>query len=159
MSTQTIPLPRQVIAGLISQWMIYDYYAEDFEKQQREKEKEKKPSAGAKIKESEQRKLEAMMAEILQMRTNEAANILDRMICQNIYDDISQDYRYYEDPSDEYRREEGTLLPLWKFCYEKTKKLTVTEIQWNPQYYDLFAVTFGSCKSTVNSAFVLSGSF
>lgn len=55
------------------------------------------------------------------------------------------DYRYWEDPSDEYRDTEGTLLPLWKFSYEKTKRLTVTEIHWNPRYYDLFGVTFGSC--------------
>ena len=148
MSTQTTPLPRQVFSGLISQWMIYDFYAEDYERQQKEKEKEKekKPIAGVKVKESEQKKLDAIKAEMLQMKANEAANIIDRMICQNLFDDISQDYKYYEDPSDEYRPEEGTLLPLWKFCYEKTKKLTVTEIQWNPQYYDLFGVTFGSCK-------------
>jgi dynein intermediate chain 1 len=57
------------------------------------------------------------------------------------------DYRYWEDPSDEYRDEEGTLLPLWKFVYEKTKKNNVTVLVWNPCYYDLFAVTFGCCKS------------
>lgn len=56
------------------------------------------------------------------------------------------DYRYWDDPSDEYREEEGTLLPLWKFTYDKTKKNTVTDIEWNPYYYDLFAVCFGFCK-------------
>lgn len=56
------------------------------------------------------------------------------------------DYRYWEDPSDEYRDEEGTLLPLWKFVYEKTKKNSVTALVWNPRYYDLFAVAFGCCK-------------
>lgn len=56
------------------------------------------------------------------------------------------DYRYWNDPSDEFRDEEGTLLPLWKFTYDKTKKNTVTDIAWNPYYYDLFAVTFGFCK-------------
>lgn len=58
---------------------------------------------------------------------------------------LYQDYRYYEDPSDEFREEEGTLLPLWKFQYEKTKKMNVTDICFNTMYYDLFAVCFGSC--------------
>lgn len=56
------------------------------------------------------------------------------------------DYRYYEDPSDEFRDEEGTLLPLWKFQYEKTKKMNVTDMCFNTLYYDLFAVCFGSCE-------------
>lgn len=68
------------------------------------------------------------------------------MINQNIYDDIAQDYRYWEDPSDEFREEEGTLLPLWKFSYDKTKKMNVTDLCFNTFYYDLFAVCFGSCK-------------
>lgn len=94
--------------------------------------------------------------------------ILERMINQNIYDEIalgllcqcshwekqklhslmsiwSADYRYYEDPSDEFRDEEGTLLPLWKFQYEKTKKMNVTDMCFNTMYYDLFAVCYGSC--------------
>lgn len=55
------------------------------------------------------------------------------------------DYRYWDDPSDEFREEEGTLLPLWKFTYDKTKKNTVTYMAWNPWYYDFFAVCFGFC--------------
>lgn len=74
--------------------------------------------------------------------------ILERMINQNIYDDIAQDYRYWEDPSDEFREEEGTLLPLWKFSYDKTKKMNVTDLCFNTFYYDLYAVCFGSCKLT-----------
>ncbi len=31
------------------------------------------------------------------------------------------DFRFYEDGSDEFRDVEGTLLPLWKFEYEKAK--------------------------------------
>lgn len=56
------------------------------------------------------------------------------------------DFKYWEDPSDEYRENDGTLLPLWKFTYEKAKKLAVTSLCWNPKYKDLFAVSFGSCK-------------
>ena len=31
----------------------------------------------------------------------------------------SVDFKYYEDVSDEYRDQEGTLLPLWKFLRER----------------------------------------
>ncbi|KAK6643167.1 hypothetical protein RUM43_004670 [Polyplax serrata] len=145
-STQTIPPPRKNFSELVTQWIIYDAYAEDFEKQQKEKEKEKeKKVSGTQTlkKEDSKKRQDCHALEALQMKTNEAAKILDRMICQNIYDEIAHDYKYYEDPSDEYRKE-GTLLPLWKFSYDKTKRNAVTDISWNPQYYDLFSVTFGT---------------
>uniref|UniRef100_A0A8C3NEM6 Dynein axonemal intermediate chain 1 n=1 Tax=Geospiza parvula TaxID=87175 RepID=A0A8C3NEM6_GEOPR len=73
-----------------------------------------------------------------------AAKIAERMVNLNTYDDIAQDFKYFEDASDEYRGQKGTLLPLWKFQYEKTKKLAVTALSWNPKYKDLFAVGYGS---------------
>ena len=57
------------------------------------------------------------------------------------------DFKYYEDTSDEYRDKEGTLLPLWEFTCEKSKKLAVTSLCWNPKYLDMFAVGHGSCKT------------
>ena len=56
------------------------------------------------------------------------------------------DFKWWEDVSDEYRDQEGTLLPLWKFSYEGAKKLAVTALCWSPKYKDLFAVGHGSCK-------------
>lgn len=73
------------------------------------------------------------------------------MVNQNTYDDIAQDFKYYEDPSDEYRDNEGTMLPLWRFSYEKAKKLAVTSLCWNPMYKDLFAASYGSCKCLVET--------
>jgi len=70
--------------------------------------------------------------------------IIERMVNQNTFDDITQDFKYYEDGSDEYRDQEGTLLPLWKFYYDKVKRLAVTCISWNAKYMDLFAVGHGS---------------
>ena len=67
------------------------------------------------------------------------------MVNQNTYDEIAQDFKYYEDDADEFREQEGTLLPLWKFTCEKSKKLSVTSLAWNTRYPDLFAVGFGSC--------------
>ena len=40
------------------------------------------------------------------------------------------DFKYYENPSDEFADNKGSLLPLWKFAYEKTKRMAVTCIQW-----------------------------
>ncbi|KAG8284801.1 cytoplasmic dynein with WD40 domain [Homalodisca vitripennis] len=145
--TQTNPPPRASFAAYITQWIIYDAYQEDYENQQREKERERKEKMLTQPKKEEvvtRKKHDKLGVEAVTMRMIQAAKILERMINQNTFDDIAQDYRYWEDPSDEYRDAEGTLLPLWKFSYEKTKKLSVTEICWNPHYYDLFGVTFGS---------------
>ena len=65
---------------------------------------------------------------------------------QNTYNDIAQDFKYWEDASDEFRETEGTLLPLWRFVFEKAKNLEITSLCWNPAYKDLFAAAFGSCK-------------
>ena len=56
------------------------------------------------------------------------------------------DFKDYEDPSDEFRDKEGTLLPLWKFSYGKFKSMEVTGLCWNSAYQDLFVATLGSCK-------------
>lgn len=56
------------------------------------------------------------------------------------------DFKYWEDPSDEFREEEGTLLPLWKLFYDRAKDYNVMSLCWNPKFQDLFAVGFGSCK-------------
>lgn len=40
--TQTIPPPRSTFGSYVLQWIIYDSYAEDFERTEREKEKERK---------------------------------------------------------------------------------------------------------------------
>ena len=78
--------------------------------------------------------------------------------------DPCADFKFYEDQADEMRETiEGTLLPLWKFVFQKVSsasdpypdpdfsfhqagKLEVTALCWNPCYNDLFAVAFGSCS-------------
>ncbi|KDR09636.1 Dynein intermediate chain 2, ciliary, partial [Zootermopsis nevadensis] len=142
LETQTIPPPRANFSGQVTQWIIYDAYQQDFEAQLREKEKERKDKIVPTQKTEVKRKGLQTTSDTTK-RTLLAIKILERMINQNTYDEIAQDYRYWEDPSDEYRDEEGTLLPLWKFVYEKTKKNNVTALGWNPSYYDLFAVAFG----------------
>ena len=73
-----------------------------------------------------------------------SAKILERMVNQNTYSDITFDFRYWDDGSDDFKEVEGSLLPLWKFSYEPTSNLDVTSISWNPHYQDLFAVGYGS---------------
>ena len=46
------------------------------------------------------------------------------------YISLLLDFKYWEDASDEYRDNEGTVLPLWKFSYEKSKRMTVTALSW-----------------------------
>ncbi|XP_074036746.1 dynein intermediate chain 2, ciliary isoform X2 [Leptinotarsa decemlineata] len=146
--TQTIPPPMATFSANVLQWIIYDGYQQDYEAQLLEKELERerkekdKMSVGrpVPIKKVSGR---TQLSEAVQGRVSECWKVLERMINQNTYDDIAKDYRYWDDPSDEFREEEGTLLPLWKFTYDKTKKSTVTDIEWNPYYYDMFAVCFG----------------
>ena len=83
-----------------------------------------------------------------------AAKIVERMVNLNTYDEIAKDFRFYEDPADEFKDNEGSLLPLWSFKYKELnddgeiedvlKGLEVTGLKWSPRYVDLFAVTYGS---------------
>ena len=70
--------------------------------------------------------------------------IMERLVNQNSQDEIYQDFKYWEDASDQFREGEGSLLPLWRFATDRTKRKQVTSICWNPKYSDLFAVGYGS---------------
>lgn len=141
--TTTEPPPRATYSSNVTQWEIYDAYQEDFEKQ--EKSKEKKVVPGRKDEETKRKKLTIVDSQSDDISSvARGAKIIERMVNQNTYDDVAQDFKYYEDQSDEYRDQEGTLLPLWKFSYEKAKKLAVTSLCWSPCYTDLFAVGHGS---------------
>ena len=56
------------------------------------------------------------------------------------------DFKYYEDPGDEFKEIKGSLLPLWRFKYDPARKTGITALAWNPLYNDLFAVAHGSCE-------------
>lgn len=70
--------------------------------------------------------------------------IMERMVNQNAEDEIFQDFKYWEDVSDQFRNGEGSLLPLWRFSTERSKRKQVTAICWNPGHPTLFAVGYGS---------------
>ncbi|XP_069780200.1 dynein, axonemal, intermediate chain 1, paralog 2 isoform X3 [Narcine bancroftii] len=141
--SQTEPPPRARFSSTADQSEIFDAYEEELAKQMIKKEKPKIQSA--KKDEKSKKKLssiETMGDDI--SRIGKVAKIVERMVNQNSSDDIAQDFKYFEDPSDEFRDQEGTLLPLWKFFYEKAKRLAVTGMCWNPRYHDLFTVAHGS---------------
>nr|XP_053654640.1 dynein axonemal intermediate chain 1-like [Cherax quadricarinatus] len=73
---------------------------------------------------------------------HQAAMILERMVNQNIYDDIIQDFMYWEDGGDDYHPLEGSLLPLWKFATDTSRSLVVSDVCWSPVYRDLFAASY-----------------
>ncbi|XP_050674717.1 dynein intermediate chain 2, ciliary [Leptidea sinapis] len=145
--TQSIPPSRINFGSTALQSIIFDFYNEDYAKKMKEKEDEKpkrlKKKAAKNAKTAQQ-----IHDEQLAQRIREAWTVLERLVNQNIYDDISQDYRYWDDPSDEFREGMGSLLPLWKFQYEPMRNHAVCDVQWNPHYQDLFAVAYGSLDFT-----------
>ncbi|XP_049752184.1 dynein axonemal intermediate chain 1 isoform X6 [Elephas maximus indicus] len=143
---QMEPPPRTNFSATANQWEIYDAYMEELEKQEKTKEKEKtKTPVAKKMGKMAMRKLTSMESQSDDItKVTQAAKIVERMVNQNTYDDVAQDFKYYEDAADEYRDQEGTLLPLWKFQNDKAKRLAVTALCWNPKYKDLFAVGHGS---------------
>ncbi|KAM7092878.1 dynein axonemal intermediate chain 1 isoform 2-T2 [Molossus nigricans] len=143
---QMEPPPRTNFSATANQWEIYDAYIEELEKQEKTKEKEKtKTPVAKKMGKMSMRKMTSMESQSDDItKVTQAAKIVERMVNQNTYDDVAQDFKYYEDAADEYRDQEGTLLPLWKFQNDKAKRLAVTALCWNPKYNDLFAVGHGS---------------
>ena len=73
----------------------------------------------------------------------ETVKLMERMVNLNQELDAYLDYRFFEDDADSFRKT-GTVLPLWRFGCDKFKRKQVTCVKWNPQYSDLFAVSYGS---------------
>uniref|UniRef100_A0A3Q4HJL4 Dynein axonemal intermediate chain 1 n=1 Tax=Neolamprologus brichardi TaxID=32507 RepID=A0A3Q4HJL4_NEOBR len=140
---QTEPPPRSSFSATANQWEIYDAYVQELQKQEKNKEKQKGTHSQKDNGKSKKVMLMETQSEDVTKWTM-ASKILERTISQNTFDDIAQDFKYFEDASDEFREQEGTLLPLWKFQYDKAKTLSVTALCWNNKYQDLFAVGLGS---------------
>ncbi|XP_028411720.1 dynein intermediate chain 2, ciliary-like [Dendronephthya gigantea] len=141
--TQTEPPPRANFSATANQWEIYDAYVEDLRRQEKNKEKEtKKTSKKDDDKKKKMNQMESQGDDVT--RISRPAKIVERMVNQNTYDEYAQDFKYWQDASDEYKEQEGSLLPLWKFSYEKSKRLAVTALCWNHKYHDLFVVGHGS---------------
>ncbi len=64
----------------------------------------------------------------------------------NTHTHTHRDFKYYDDPGDQFRDNVGSMLPLWRFKFDKARKAAITALSWNPLYSDLFAVGRGSCE-------------
>ena len=71
---------------------------------------------------------------------------MERMVVQNDQKEKYHDYKYYWNQGESlpFNKNEGHLLPIWRFSNEKQRKKNVTCITWNPRYADLFAIGLGS---------------
>ncbi|KAI9105693.1 WD40-repeat-containing domain protein [Phlyctochytrium arcticum] len=148
-STNTEPPPQRTFSDTVNQWSIYDAYLED--QMQKEKAKTKAPGGGTKGQKDDEKQntlpAEAHAEDVYYKNPDlrKALTIIERMANQNTFDDIAQDYKYWEDASDELAGSKtGTLLPLWRFVCEKEKRKQVTALSWNSRFADFFVVGYGS---------------
>ena len=147
----TEPPPVAQYSANVSQWEIYDSYMTELRISKMEHADNaidfKLPISDDAAKEKE------IVVDLTQeenssgMHTKEmvkALKIMERLVNQNSQDEIYHDFKYWEDASDEFRHGEGTLLPLWRFSFDLTRKKQVTSICWNSSHEDMFAVGYGS---------------
>ncbi|CAD8183512.1 unnamed protein product [Paramecium octaurelia] len=125
----TEPPPSDTLKGQITQWEIFDAYIQNKAKEESQKKKDH-TSDNTVYKPSFKRCLK----------------IMERTVVHNDQKEKYNDYKYYWSQGEvvETSKNEGHLLPIWKFSNEKQKKKHVTSLCWNPRYMDLFAVSFGS---------------
>ncbi|XP_063716021.1 dynein axonemal intermediate chain 1-like [Symsagittifera roscoffensis] len=76
---------------------------------------------------------------------------MGRMLNQNNFGDIAEDFKYWNDMSDRHKPD-GSFCPLWTFQCDseaqalKREHLQVTSISMGEKYNDLFAVGLGSLQ-------------
>lgn len=155
----TDPPPSITLANTASQWEIYDAYEEERIANERAAAAGKKKGGKDDDKKTNQRDLRTGETDdvFTSVSYGQALKIMERMVNQNDSHDIIDDYKYWEDQSDQFK-DDGNLLPLWKFHSDKVKKKEVTCIAWNTTYTDLFAVGYGSydfLKATAQSSGVV----
>jgi dynein intermediate chain 1 len=146
----TEPPPVVQFFATVSQWDIFDCYMADYIKQLAEEEssktaeKKKTGHGGGGAEDGTGAKSGKEDDMVHSQKMSGALKILERMVNQNSQDEIFQDFKYWEDASDACRNNEGSLLPLWRFSTDRTRRKHVTALRWNPNYPDLFAVGYGS---------------
>lgn len=125
-STNTEPPPHKTYSGSVTQWSIFDAYLED---QQLKEKSAKEKSKTAKKEESTTGLGGAAFASqnSLVVSTGESqppheeykhtadvkkvASILERMCNQNTFDEVTHDFKYWNDAADEFRG-----MAEWKWC-------------------------------------------
>ncbi|KPI88915.1 dynein intermediate-chain-like protein [Leptomonas seymouri] len=156
----TDPPPSATFGGLATTWAIYDAYEGERIQAEKAAAAQRRSAHAARAGKDEESALASAASaagiraegdigpkgveELLASRElRDALQVMERMVNQNDCYDIIDDFKYWEDQSDQFK-EDGTLLPLWQFYTEKTRKRSVTAIALNSRYSDLFAVGYGS---------------
>jgi len=142
--SQTDPPPRVDISDTVSPSVIYDFYQEHLKKLEAEKAAAAKKPA-KQVNKKEPVKKEVVVEHVKKDLSDVTARKVERMLNQNSHDQLADDFKYFDDPNDS-ERTEGSLLPLWRFQYEKTKRMAVTSMAWCPgtDHDDVFVVGYGS---------------
>jgi len=151
-STNTEPPPKNTFSDTVTQWAIFDEYVEDLAHKEKANKEKPKPAFGAKNKENDHEfelPPENHVEDVYYRDPELKMSIrkIERMTNQNTHDEITQDFKYWDDVADEIKGLKNTnarLLPLWKFVYKKEKKKHVTALCWNPCLSDFFVVGYGS---------------
>lgn len=150
----TVPPPRSTFSGSCTQWEIYDAYKADKAAQAAKAAKELAEKTGVAVAAAPapvtiERSVTlgddsgSVWAQSAKIVKTESAKKVERMVVQNIYDDVLHDFKFWVDESDQFKSE-GSLLPLWKFVNDGTKKKQVTALVFNPKYTDMVGVGSGS---------------
>lgn len=158
-SVETEPPPVVTYLATVTQWEIYDSYMETYVQQLREAAVHAQKQQGSTGSNSNSSSGLTTTSDDAESKHNHKSSkgddmvhsaamtkklkIIERIVNQNEEDEIFQDFKYWEDASDQFREGEGSLLPLWRFSYERAKKKQVTALSWN-NFPDLFAVGYGS---------------
>jgi len=144
----TDPPPALTLANMATQWEIYDAYEEERRLADERAQAGRGRGRGGKDGDDKARAMrDARSMENDDILTSaayaQALKIMERMVNQNDNHEIIDDYKYWEDESDEFK-EDGNLLPLWKFHSTEVKRKEVTSMAWSTTYGDMFAVGYGS---------------
>lgn len=124
--------------------MVFDAYMRTYEEMQRAEAEEQAKSRG-----KDKNKTQVVQVQVedplYSTSMKRALKIMERMLVQNAESEKFSDYKYYEDATDDPNSESfGSVLPLWRFTSEKSRRKNVTAMCWNPRYKDMFAVAYGS---------------
>ena len=131
-----------MFSAKVSPYILHDFFTKKEKEANEEKEVETVPASTVDKESFESR--QNNNEKKIERKLLVSAKIVERMVNLNTFDDIARDFRFYEDPADEFKNPDGSLLPLWKFSYKSETDLEVTYLMWSPNYVDLFSVSFGS---------------
>lgn len=153
----TEPPPIMDFCATATQWEIYDAYVEALAQQKLNVQKKLGKGKGTEedtigITQGngpqtiiEQGALDDDSLILTSPKLAHSLKLMERMVIQNENEELLEDFKFWDDESDKLKAGgTGSLLPLWRFHNEKTKRKSVTGLSWNPRYHDLFAASFGS---------------